>query len=197
MKVKRQAVKVTFASLLAAGLLSYCTGLVRPPRPYFSNTYMLLADHPPWPHWAPPHPQLDQFGQYLWFDDRDNVALLVLSERMIEDHDQTWLFGGSNTATVRLGDVRNQQMIKITRKRDTLFVVRRSGDLLAIPLPPGMSRTLSDRVSVRPDRPEDFDHLEQTLAAVDAATRERITKSLGDYTRPTTRTAPEAVEPGS
>ena len=120
-------------------LIAFLTGVIRPPRPMFHESYA-AGGFGLLPTWNPNPMFADDHGQWLYFDAGDNL-IVVQATGTAERTRWQPMTAGTQAARFRLGgardDPRDSQHVRIRRTRDKLFLILPGGRWEAFPIRPG------------------------------------------------------------
>lgn len=118
---------------VVAFVIAFCAGIIRPPRPMFSDSYA-AGGFGIVPMWQPNTPIQDQHGHWLWVDEGGNVIAIQATGtgKLGRSHAMA---GGLAFARFRVGDA------EVDEKNDRYVTVPRTRDALIVILPDGRWRT--------------------------------------------------------
>ena len=138
----------------SGALIAFFAGLIRPPRPMFHESYG-AGGFGLVPMWQPNPTFADFRGQWLYFDESDNL-IVVQATGTRERSRSKPMTGGTRAARFRLGsawDVQtDNQYVRIPRTRDKLALILPEGRWKAFPIGPGRA-TLVYKAELGRDQP--------------------------------------------
>jgi hypothetical protein len=119
--------------------IAFRAGIIRPPRPMFHEAYA-AGGFGLLPTWQPNPMFADERGQWLYFDEGDNL-IVVQATGTGERGRSKPMTGGTRAARFRLGsawdDVEDSQYVRVPRTRDKLVVILPDGRWETFPIGPG------------------------------------------------------------